>query len=315
MSDFNFLKNPISGKWVISAPRRSHRPDGETHDFICPFCPGHEENDEVFRIGDQSLWLVRAIANKFPFTQYHEVIIHSPNHDKNFTTLPHAQVELLLQAYRHRYNAHAKKGQVYIFQNHGHAAGESIGHPHSQLVVVPFDVKLEIPELATVVTEVGNAEIPWFTEKWWGISQTSELEVVPPTKESLETEHFYITCPPTSEWPDEVWVAPKRIGEVFGSISDLQIKDLASILIKLIQIFDSRHGENFPFNYYFYPGENWYLRLIPRLKVLGGFEVGTHVSVNTQDPAETLAFIKEHFHEPNHEKIKAHQKADYRKKV
>lgn len=315
MSDFNFLKNPVSGKWVISALRRSHRPDGEAHNFVCPFCPGREENDEVFRIGDPNLWLVRVIANKFPFTPNHEVIIHSPNHEKNFDTLPHAQVELILQTYRQRYNVHAKQGQVYIFQNHGHAAGESIGHPHSQLVVVPFDVKLEIPELAAVVTEVGNEGISWFTEKWWGMSQTSEPEAMRPRNESLETEHFYITCPPTSEWPDEVWVAPKRIGEVFGSVSDLQIKDLATVLTKLIQIFDTRHGQNFPFNYYIYPGENWYVRLIPRLKVLGGFEVGAKVSVNTQDPAETVAFIKEHFKEPNHEKIRGEHKASYKKAV
>lgn len=318
MSDFKFLKNPVSGKWVVSAPRRARRPDGEKHAVVCPFCPGSEGNDEVYRVASGegvNDWAIRVIANKFPFTPHHEVIIHSQDHRHNFDTLHPMQVELILHTYRQRYNLHAKQGQVYIFHNHGHEAGESLHHPHSQLVVVPFDVQLEIPLLSSAISPVGKEEIPWFTQKWWGVSQSSELQAVSSSDESVKTEHFYITCPPTSEWPDEVWIAPKKIGTRFGDITDNEIKDFAFALARIIQIFDLRHGQEFPFNFYIYPGENWYLRLIPRIKVLGGFEVGTGVSVNTQDPAQTFEFIKEHFHDPNVEKIKTHHQADYRKKV
>jgi UDPglucose--hexose-1-phosphate uridylyltransferase len=226
------------------------------------------------------------------------------------------QVELILYTYRQRYNQHAKQGQVYIFHNRGHEAGESIHHPHSQLVVVPFDVKLSTPQLSTVVTpQVVNEDMPFFTQKWWGISQPSEFESIPAAEERVETEHFYITCPASSEWPDEVWIAPKQTGHVFGEITEAHIKDLAFVLQRIIQIFDLRHGNAFPFNFYIYPGENWYLRLVPRIKVLGGFEVGTSIMVNTQEPAQTMAFIKEHFTEPNHEKIRTQHQADYRKKV
>lgn len=319
MSDFQFLKNPMTDKRVISAPRRAHRPDGDIHKVVCPFCPGNEGNDEVYRIASGegvSDWTVRVIANKYPFTQHHEVIIHSPDHKHSFDTLPLMQVELILYTYRQRYNQHAKQGQVYIFHNHSHEAGESIHHPHSQLVVVPFDIKLDIPPLASAVsTQVVNEELPWFTQKWWGFSPEENGAAVPPVEERVETAHYYISCPASSEWPDEVWIAPKQTGDVFGSVNDSQIKDLAFVLGRLIQIFDLRHGQEFPFNFYIYPRENWYIRLIPRVKVLGGFEVGTGVMVNTQDPAETMAFIKEHFHEPNHEKIKTQHQANYRKKV
>ena len=131
----------------------------------------------------------------------------------------------------------------------------------------------------------------------------------------LETEHFLIFCPLTSSWPDEVWIAPKKQGEVFGAIADNEITDLAFALSRLIQIFDLRHGHEFPFNFYIYPGKNWYLRLIPRIKILGGFELGTNVMIDTQDPKETLAFIKEHFWEPDTEKIKGEHQADYWRNV
>jgi UDPglucose--hexose-1-phosphate uridylyltransferase len=57
------------------------------------------------------------------------------------------------------------------------------------------------------------------------------------------------------------------------------------------------------------------MRIIPRLKVPGGFELGTGIFVNTQDPKETIEFIKEHFDHPNVEKIKTIHKATYRRGV
>ena len=78
---------------------------------------------------------------------------------------------------------------------------------------------------------------------------------------------------------------------------------------------DLRHGHEFPYNLSIYPYKDWYLRLIPRIKVIGGFEVGTNVFVNTQDPAKTIEFIIEHFDSPDEEKIKTTHRADYRRRV
>jgi UDPglucose--hexose-1-phosphate uridylyltransferase len=289
--DFKFVENPISKRWIISAPRRAKRPDiAKGEEPPCPFCPGNELNDkEVYRIGgkpDDPNWLVRVVNNKFPFAPIHEVIIHSPDHHKNFEELPLSQSELILKTYRQRFQTHQDKGQVYIFQNRGEAGGESLPHPHSQLAVIPDFVRLEIAPL-------------------------NRLE----SDEAKETEHFSIFCPSSSEWPDEVWIAPKKENSFFSEISDPEVKDLARILYRLIQIFDLRHGHEFPFNFYISPHKDWYLRIIPRLKNLGGFELGTGVSVNTQDPKETLEFIKEHFEAPNEEKIRTVHRASYKRTV
>ncbi len=294
MPDFEFLQNPVSGKWVIFSPRRAKRPDiAHGIEPICPFCPGKEsEEQELYRLDS-----VRVIPNKFPFAPIHEVIIHSPDHHKNFgeLSLPHA--ENLLQVYRQRYKTHEKDGQVYIFHNRQKGGGESLPHPHTQLTVIPQDVTLDIPRLAT----------------------PSEMNVVAENQKVHATSRFVIFCPKTSQWPDEVWIAPKERGRAFGDIRDEEVKDLSFILTRLVQIFDLRHGLEFPFNFYIYPGGDWYLRIIPRVKVLGGFEVGTGIFVNTQDPQETIEFIKEHFDKPvggpNEEKIKTTHTASYRKRV
>jgi UDPglucose--hexose-1-phosphate uridylyltransferase len=290
--DFKFVEDPISKKWVISAPRRSKRPDIATgEEPKCPFCPGNELIDkEVYRIGGENNdrnWLTRVVNNKFPFAPIHEVIVHSPDHHKNFEELPLSQSELILKTFRQRFQTHQDKGQVYIFHNHGEAGGESLPHPHSQLAVVPEFVKLEIPPVSFVKQE----------------------------EDSQQTEHFQIFCPASSEWPDEMWILPKKDNVLFSEISDAQIKDLAKILYRLIQIFDLRHGHEFPFNFYISPHQGWYLRIVPRLKNLGGFEIGTGVSVNTQDPKETIAFVKEHFDSPNEEKIRTIHRANYKRAV
>lgn len=317
MPDFEFRKQPVSKKPVILAPRRSKRTNtGKKPAEICPFCPGQEENEEeLYRVQAKgttgststtgtkgildSNWAIRVIPNRFPFTPHHEIIIHSPDHHKNFDELPFEQVELIFQTYRQRFHTHEHDGQVYLFHNRGHAAGESLPHPHTQLTVVPTKVQLDIPPLDTMI----------YTKSGKLFGKSAEHPAV------IETDHFFIFCPETSDWPDEVWVAPKVQDRMFCAITDAQVTDLAFVVSRLIQIYDIRHGFEFPFNFYISPGRNWYLRLIPRLKILGGFELGTNVIVNTQDPKETFFFIKEHFWKPDSEKIKAEHQAEYLKSV
>jgi hypothetical protein len=42
----------------------------------------------------------------------------------------------------------------------------------------------------------------------------------------------------------------------------------------------------FSYNFYIYPKENWYIRLIPRFIHRAGFELGTGLSVNIVDPKD-----------------------------
>lgn len=299
MSDFEFLENPVSKKWVILAPRRSKRPDvAKGPEPVCPFCPGKESQEpEVYRVGGiypDSNWQIRVVPNKFPFAPIHEIVIHSPDHHKNFGELSVDEVQLILKTYQQRYLTHQDSGQVYIFHNRGEAAGESLPHPHTQLAVLPFEVKTDIPRLDPMSSV--------------GLGPRQEEQV------HVETPHFYLFCPKTSQWPDELWIAPKKRGRAYGEITDEEIVNLSQVLTRLILIFTIRHRNVFPFNFYIYPGGDWYLRIIPRLKSLGGFEIGTGVYINTQNPQETIAFIKENYDNLNEEQIKKNL-AEYHRHV
>lgn len=272
----SYIPDILSNRWVIVSPQRLSRPaDAQGVDKQhCVFCPGNEHltPPEVLRYGggepNKPGWSVRVIPNKFPITDIHEVFIHSPEGERDIAHLELPQVELILKAYRERYNFYRGKGKIMIFCNHGYQGGASLRHPHSQLVVIPSQIHLD-----TLAKEPINNLI-------------------------FDGPHFVAYCPAFSQWPYELWLAPKKENTVFGDMNDEELKDLAHLLQKSLQklekIFDKHNLSHlsFGYNYYIYYKENWYLRIIPRFINRAGFELGTGLSVNIIDPrdaAEELA--------------------------
>ncbi len=270
-------------RWVIIAPGRVTRPDGNTavvpqQKSVCPFCVGNEKltPPEVYRIGGGSAneqgWEVRVVPNKFPITDVHEVIIHSPSDTDDIEVLAIPHVTKILQAYRDRYRAHEHDGQVLIFCNHGFHAGASLAHPHSQLVVIPKQINLD-----TLTREP--------------ISNLVE-----------ENNHFRTYCPDFSQWPFEVWIAPKNPGTAFGDVSDDELPDLAGVLKGALVRIKTAHdkgfikpaspGDPFVYNFYIYQGKDWYLRITPRFVHRAGFELGTGLNVNIIDPTVAAEKLK-----------------------
>jgi len=283
-----YVPDVTTNRWVIIAEGRSRRPVEEKSKAdvgkICVFCPGNEKlpGDEVYRIGGGEPytpdWQVRVLANKYPITDFHEVIIHSPDDKKDIDQLPTDQVVRVLTAYRDRFNFHLKNGHVLIFNNVGEIAGASIHHPHSQLVVVPKQITLDSLAIEPVVNLV------------------------------VENKHFVVHCPDFSQWPFEVWIAPKKRGEYFGQILDEALNDLASVLQDILRrlIFHLSGGAHFhpgipmvsfkngpAYNYYIHYDLDWYIRIVPRIIHRAGFELGTGLSVNIIDPSDAAAILKE----------------------
>lgn len=277
MADFQFLQDPVSQKWVSLSPRRENRPNAEESKERAVVCP--------FCPVEGDTWLVNVLPNKFPFASIHELIIHSPDHHKSFGELPLDQIERILQTYKKKYEEYKAKGHVYIFHNSGEGSGASIAHPHTQLAVIPHDVSLDIVE-----AEIADTMF-------------------------IDAGMFRLGTPAAAQWPDEVWFIPKATGKSFGEISHEEITSLSDGLDRLVKLYSHRYGHEFPFNFYIRPGMDWYLRVIPRVKSLGGFEVGTGVFVNTHDPKETVAFLREHWENPDFEKIKKQHKVVYGKHV
>ena len=168
-------KDPIVGRWVIIATSRAKRPhDFDTtpqrlKGRFCPFCEGNEDKtpNEIIAYRRPNTqrnrpgWRVRVVPNKFPALEIegelnkrgegiydmmrgvgaHEVIVESPQHVMSTSELSEEQVREVLWVYRDRLVDLKKDPRlVYgmIFKNVGAAAGASLEHTHSQLIVTPI---------------------------------------------------------------------------------------------------------------------------------------------------------------------------------
>lgn len=271
-----FVPDISTKRWVIISPKRLGR-KGDVHSKnkkVCVFCEGNEKltSEEVMRSGkgkkDEKGWDVRVILNKYPITDIHEVVIHSPKCVQNFYHLSVKQIEKIFKVYRERFNTHRKSGQVIIFSNNGERAGASIKHSHSQIVVLPNQINID-----TLIREPINNII-------------------------AENKYFTVYCPEFSQWPYEVWIAPKTTRKLFGDITDEEIRNLSKLLPKTIKKLKGIHKveqvaqKEFNFNFYIHSKENWYLRIIPRFVHRAGFELGTGLSVNIVDPAQAAVDLK-----------------------
>ena len=281
-----YIPDIKSHRWVILTPGRLGKPAASNKDYTistknglkvaqeCPFCPGNEAKTppEIDSIKKDELWLVRAFSNKYPITDIHEVIIHSPDHCQDLEDFSDEQLLALFRIYKKRLTTLSSQGVPILFRNHGVTAGTSLPHPHSQVIVLPQQINLESLFLEPVKNMV------------------------------LDNNHFVLYCPDFSQYPYEVWITHKDCSKYeFGASELLEIKlehfndeellDLGQLVQKTLKGLQKILGK-FDYNYYIAPKPPFYLRLIPRVVTRGGFELGTGLSTNVLDPAVAAEELK-----------------------
>lgn len=319
-------QNLMTGQWVIYAPDRGERPSDfeesppqnqrglPQHDADCPFCPGHEDRltEIVLQLGraEGHSWQTRVVPNKFPMLQpdkdqvrrrdglyvnmpgygHHEVIIEHPRHDLDIPYMDEDEVATIVETYHRRYVDLMQQNSnmmAIIFRNHGEAAGTSILHPHSQMVVtgvVPRHVRWR-EDIAQIYYDT------------WGRPLMHEMldhELQEGTRIVEAGEHFITLVPYAAEVPYEMWVVPRRQQADFGAITDAEKADLAPMLQRALKRL-CRSSNNPDYNYVIHtspryeadePYLHWYIQIRPRLVTRAGFEIGSGMLVNPSLPEE-----------------------------
>jgi UDPglucose--hexose-1-phosphate uridylyltransferase len=324
-------QDPTTEEWVIIARERAKRPSDFVHsrpgrelpDFSlsCPFCPGNESMTPhetlLYQQQNGHGWQVRAFANKFAalnpdgkttrnmkdgfFTEMrgvgiHEVIVETPLHNKSLAFMEEGEVLSVLNAYHERYQRLSQQPfakLVIIFKNHGSAAGTSLEHSHSQLVVTPV-----VPRHIRIRHEVAIRYFDNYGRCLY--SDLMEHELKSGKRIVMETEEFLAFHPFASQRPFETWILPKKHQASFGSVSQEDLRSLSRVL-RLI-LLKLHRGLNDPdFNYVIdtapvgdenEPYYMWHTRIIPRLTELAGFEIGSGIYINTAVPEETAEFMR-----------------------
>jgi len=327
-------RDPITGEWVIIASERSKRPsdfaghspgreeqDAET----CPFCPGNENMTPpeimAFRQpGSQRNgpgWWVRVIPNKYPALGIegdlnkvgkgmydwmngvgaHEVIVETPEHDKQPAFLDTRQIEDVLWAYRARYLDLKKDPRlkyILVFRNYGRVAGASLNHPHSQLVATPM-----IPGVVGEELEGARRYMEYRDRCVFCDMLRQEAE----EKQRLvaENEHFIAFEPYAAKCPFETWLLPKQHAASFAAISAEEQTSFAAILGETLRRLHVCLDDP-PYNYNIHTAPcdtddqddfHWHLSISPRLTIAAGFEMGTGIYINVTSPEVAAEELRE----------------------
>jgi UDPglucose--hexose-1-phosphate uridylyltransferase len=294
----------------------------------CPFCPGNEEvcgeaileYDAELGENAQSQWSLRVVPNKFPalvegnetsrITEgsdnffikmngvgYHEVVIEHPEHFQTIATMPCESVERIISSYIQRYRALIQKPTVElltIFRNNGPGAGTSLRHPHSQIIaspIIPIHIRHIVEEAVRYFDTMGRCIYCTMIEQ----------EKISGKRLISETEYFIAFAPFFSRSPFETWILPKKHRASFGKISHNEKKDLARVLIDILQRL--YHGlDNPDYNYMIHsapyqddPADyyHWHLQILPKLYKIAGFELGSGIYLNSASPEENAKYLKE----------------------
>jgi UDPglucose--hexose-1-phosphate uridylyltransferase len=324
-------KDPISGRWVIIATNRAKRPNDfeaapETAGGrYCPFCEGNEDATpgEILAYRhpgttpNRGGWRVRVVPNKFPALRIegdlnkrgdgiydlmrgvgaHEVIIESPRHFSSTADLSDRELEEVLWVYRDRLvDLKRDPRLVYgmIFKNVGAAAGASLEHTHSQLIVTPI-VPINVWEEMTGALEFFNYRGRCVYCDMVQQELTTEMRIV------LDTPGFLAFCPFASRFPFETWIVPKSHGSHFENIQKHLVEELARVLrqtVAKIEVALDRPSyhyiiHNSPFDTGELPHYHWHIEVIPRLTKPAGFEWGSGFYINPVSPEEAAAFLRE----------------------
>ncbi|MBX7152787.1 galactose-1-phosphate uridylyltransferase [bacterium] len=323
-------KDPIVSRWVIISEERGKRPsdfppdDKKRKGNLCPFCEGQEHNTprEVLAYrhnGDanQSGWLLRVVPNKFPALQIegelnprgegmfdlmnglgaHEVIIETPDHQRDLTDLDVKEFERILWAYRDRIQDLQKDIRfkyILIFKNHGSAAGATVEHTHSQLIATPVVPKIVMEELQGVQKHYDLKERCIYCDMIRQELQDRKRIV-------LENEHFITLAPFASCFPFELWILPKQHQSHFEEESNERYMHLAELFKETLTRL-GRALDHPPYNYVIHTSPinaktdspyHWHIEITPKLTKVAGFEWGSGFYINPTPPEQAAEYLRQ----------------------
>lgn len=324
-------KDPIVGRWVIVAKSRARRPhDFDTSPVrrpsaFCPFCEGQEDKTppEILAYRRPGTapngpgWRLRVVPNKFPALEIegdlnkrgegiydmmrgvgaHEVIIESPRHLISTAELSEPELQEVLWAYRDRLtDLKRDRRLVYgmVFKNVGAAAGASLEHTHSQLIVTPI-VPINVWEEMT-----GSLEFFNYRGRCVYCDMIQQ-ELATEKRLVHDSPTFVAFCPFASRFPFETWILPKVHSSHFENIQPAGVEDLASILRTVIMKIEAaldRPAYNYilhtaPFDTHELPHYHWHIEIMPSLTRPAGFEWGSGFYINPVPPEEAARFLRE----------------------
>ncbi|MEI6126986.1 MAG: galactose-1-phosphate uridylyltransferase [Pseudomonadota bacterium] len=324
-------KDPIIDRWVIIATERSKRPSdlnvqkSTARGGFCPLCPGNEDKtpSEVFAFREGNTppdtpgWKLRVVPNKFPALTTegepnrrsegiydkmnglgsHEIIIETPDHYANASTLTVDDFKHILIAYRQRIialkNDHRFR-YIAVFKNHGDLAGSTLEHPHSQMIALPV-----VPKRA--MEEIDGSQGYYTHKNRCVFCDIISQELSDGRRVVVENDKFLAYEPFASRFPFETCVLPKQHASSFEDADESMFDAMAEVFSLTLKKINKALGFP-PYNYMLHSSPlnrdvrdfyHWHFEIIPRLTRVAGFEWGTGFYMNPTPPEYAAEYLRD----------------------
>lgn len=324
-------KDPLLGRWVAvlsesKAPSDYNLNFDKSSETTCILCPGRESEtpSEITSLRDGSRWWTRVIPKFKPVFQIegdlgrkgvgmydkmnsvgaNEIIIESPEHDRQPEDIGHDQTLRVVRTYRQRISDLEKDARlryILIFKNFGKGAGAAYSHPYSEVVGTPIIPKRMKEELDGAKQYYAYKERCIFCDMMHEEMRFGDRVI----HESRDFIAFSIFAP---KFPFEFWIVPKKHACAFQDISDSELEDLSAMLLTMLKKLRKTLKDP-PFNYVIHTAPNriprrdhwhtlgedfhWHIEVMPRLFRTSGFEWGSGFYVLTTSPEDAAKYLKE----------------------
>ncbi len=327
-------REPLLGRWV-AVLSESLKPEeyssgaGPSEGGHCRLC-GTEAGEpvEIYSVRDGSgNWLVKVVPAMVPvFTPegdlgrkgigiydkmnaigVNELLVESPRHDTPPEDIGPDQMFSVIAAFHARMlelEKDARIRHIMLHKNCGSPSGDTLGHPHSLITATPV-----IPK--RVKEELDGAKLYFEYKERCIFCDIMREEERLKDRLVLETPHFLVFCPYAARFPFEFWVLPRRHNCSFRDVNEEEMRDLSETLSTMFKKL-RRLLNDPPYNYVLHTapsriprrnhwhtlGEDfhWHIEVMPRIKSIGSFELGSGMYTLTTSPEDAAKYLKEVSH-------------------
>lgn len=261
--------NPLLDEWVLVSPHRTQRPWlGATeapaeppelsYDPTCYLCPGNLRaggqlnpdyaqtyafpNDFPALLPDASNASGGDLMRAEPAAGECRVLCYSPHHNRTLAAMSADEVESVVRLWQ---DETAELGQRYawvqIFENHGEAMGASNPHPHGQVWATSYLPTVPHREDEAQKRHHDLHHRPLLIDYLAAERATSDRIV-------LETDTWAWLVPFWAVWPYETLLLPKRHVSSLLELEGTEVRDLATILGRLLRTYNRLFAIDFPYS-------------------------------------------------------------------
>ncbi len=263
-------------------------------------------------------WALQVVKNKFPAVMrhagrscpvplreglyekmagvgFHEVLI-TRSHTRFLADMNTEEVERVVRAYQDRILWHKSEKcleYIFVFHNHGRAAGASVWHPHSQIIALPI-----IPP--DVRRSLSGAKLYWNEHKKCVHCEVVRQEITKKERIIYQNKGFVVLAPFASHTAFEVRIFPLKHQARFEDSNTESLKYFADALSGTLKKL-KRALKNPAYNFFIhtapieggdYSYYHWHVEILPKTSTFAGVELGTGVEVLAISPEEAAAYLR-----------------------